>query len=249
MIRQIKAFIQLNSRQAIRDRFFLGIVFFFILFIAAAAFFSLLSVGHSAEVLRSMALAGIEYTAILLVIVSIAWSFFREKDTRITDVYLSLFSRTAYISGKMLSYMVLSFVYILLGALLSSLLLWLYEAFDPLFLTAFYPLWLKICLVVSLICLCSVFFSSPVTAIFAVLFIYIAGEGVMAASQIVFFHGSGLQKAAVQVLSWFLPRMDLLRAANRGFSLPYFWAITGYSVCYIVWIWSITVFLFQKKDV
>lgn len=248
MISQVKAFMRLNVLQAVRDRFFLGIVVFFVFFLGAAAFLSLLSVGHSAEVLRSMALAGIEYTTVLLVAVSIAFGFSQEKDTRIIDVYLSQFSRAAYISGKVLGYMVLSCIYVLLCALVSALLLRMHNAFTPWFLAAFYPLWLKICLVIVLSCFCSVFFSSPVMVLLTVLFLCLSGEGLTSAGQIVFLHGTAVQKAVVRVVSWILPRMDLLRAGKGTFSPGYFLGMTGYVMSYVVWIWTLTVLLFRKKD-
>jgi len=119
----------LNFKEAIRDKFFWGIVFFFIFYLLFCIFLSKLSVGHSDKVLRNAGLIGIELSAVTLIVFAFTLSFYRDKNSRMTQIYLSNFSRPVYMSGKILGFIALALAYLLLAALLYASLLYFFFAF------------------------------------------------------------------------------------------------------------------------
>ena len=77
------------------------VVFFFIFLLGVSLFLGELSLGERGAVLRTVCLTSIELSALGLIIVRYTYNFYREKELRLTDIYLSYFSAAHYIGGKL----------------------------------------------------------------------------------------------------------------------------------------------------
>lgn len=244
---------RLNFREAVRDKFFLGVVFFLVFYLLFCIFLGKLSVGHLDRVLRNAGLVGIELTAIILIIFSFTFSFFREKENRILEVYLSNFKPAICIGGKIFGYILLSLLYLLLAALGFGLLLYLHQAFSWQVLTALYPVFLKIIVVIFLASVFSTLFSSATTSLLCLLFIYISAEAIPSALAIVGAYGSQIQKVFIKVIYLLLPNMDKLDIKSLAIygkvpSLGFFLTVSFYAGVYCLFLWLINLFIFQRKE-
>ena len=245
--------LRLNFKQAIRDKIFSGITFFFFLYLAFCALLNELSPGESEKVLRSAGLAGIELTAISLIIFSFTFSFYRERDSRILEVYLSNFSRRAYLAGKLGGYLLITLCYLVFSGILYGLLLYFYNAFDFRALAALYPIFLKISIMIGFTSIFSCLFSSPLACILSSFFVYLAGESILPALKIVSASGNAAQKTILQLGYTFLPNMDKLdiKGLAAHAELPrlnFFLAITGYAIVYCLALWIINLFIFRQRE-
>jgi hypothetical protein len=252
-MKKILAIAWLNFKEAARDKFFFGTVFFFVFYLVFCIFVGELSVGHSERVMRNVGLVGIEISTIILIVFSFVFSFFREKESRILEVYLSNFKASTCLCGKILGYTLLSLFYLLISALGFALILWLYKAFDFSVLVAIYPIFLKAVIMICVVSLFSVLFSSSTLALLSSLFFYLGSELMPSALKIAQEYGSELQKSFLKVVSWLLPDMahlDIKPFALYG-KLPsqgYFFWISLYALVYILFLWVINLFIFGRKE-
>ncbi|MBU2044390.1 MAG: hypothetical protein KJ619_04105 [Candidatus Omnitrophica bacterium] len=252
-MRKFLAISFLNFKEAVRDKFFLGVVFFFIFYLLFCIFLGKLSVGHADKVMRDAGLAGIELTAIILVIFSFTFSFFREKENRILEVYLTDFSPGICVSGKIFGYVLLCGLYLLLSAIAFGGLLYLNQAFNLASLVALYPLFLKIVIIIFLASLFSTLFSSATTALLSLLFVYVGAELIPSALAIVKAYGAPVQKVFIKFIYLFFPNMDKLDIKSLAVygKLPdyrFFLGITIYALVYCLFLWLINLLIFQKKE-
>lgn len=252
-MRRIASVALLNFWQAIRDKLFLGVVFFFIFFLAFCALLGKLSPGETGKVLRNAGLAGIELTALILVVFSLTFSFYREKDSRILEIYLTNFSRTAYISGKLGGYLLISVFYLVLSAIGYILLLCFYKAFLWQPIIGLYPLFLKLSIIVGFCLVFSCLFSSPVIALLSSLSLYFAGEMAHPALKIISLQAGGLKVFLFKCLYYLLPNMDKLDIKSLVVygkipDLNFFLLISLYSFGYILFLWLIARFIFTRRE-
>ena len=252
-MRKTFSILGLNFKQAVRDKFFLGAGFFFFFYLAFCLLLENLSPGESEKVLRNAGLSGIELTAISLSIFSFTFSFHRERETRILEVYLTDFPRTSYLSGKLLGYLIVSLLYIVFCAAGYSGILIACGSFHPACLVALYPIFLKTALVIGWTSVFSCFFSSWMVSILCSFSLYIAVELLPAALKIISTYGGAWEKLFISVLRAFLPafgRLDIKAAAVYGQLPPasFFLLITLYAAIYGLFLWTINLFIFQKKE-
>ncbi|MCG2711376.1 MAG: hypothetical protein L6416_03520 [Candidatus Omnitrophica bacterium] len=243
----------LNFKQATRDKVFLGTVLFFVFYLFFCVLLKEVSPGHAEKVLRNVGLAGIELTIIIFIIFSFTFTFFKERETRILEVYLTNCTRASYISGKIIGYLFITIFYLCFSALAYCFVLYLFGAFDVSVLAALYPLFLKITLIIFITSIFSCLFSSSDLALLCSLFFYIGCELMPMALKIVKAHGAKGQKLMVESLYSFLPNMDKLDIKQLAVygqlpGLKYLFLITFYAISYIAGLWIINVFVFQKKE-
>ncbi len=243
----------LNFKEAMRDKFFLGVVFFFVFYLFFCMFLGKLSVGHVERVLRNAGLVGIELTAIILVIFSFTFSFFREKENRILEVYLSNFRPTTCIGGKVFGYILLSALYLLLAGLGFAGLLYLHKAFVGSVLVALYPVFLKIVVIIFLASLFSTLFSSATTSVLSLLFVYVSAEAIPSALAIVKAYGSQIQKVFIKGVYLFLPNMDkldikALSVYGKTPPLGFLLGISLHIAVYCLFLWLINLFIFKRRE-
>jgi len=243
----------LNFKEGLRNKFFIGVAFFLIFYLLFCSFLGKLSVGETEKVLRDTGLVGIEITAIFLVIFSIIFSFYQEKNTKILEFYLSNFKKTTYLTGKLIGYGFLSLFYIFLAGLVLSLILSSYKAFNFACLIALYPMFLKILIVMCLSLTFSCLFSSPIIALFSSFFLFFASQVCPSALELANKYGKPFQKTMIKAIYHLLPNMDkldikYLAVRDKLPSLDYFLFITLYVLVYIVFLWSINVVIFRNKE-
>ncbi len=243
----------LNFKQAIRDKFFIGVILFFIFYLSFCLLLGELSPGHEHNVLRNIGLVGIELTTVILIIFSFTVSFFKEKDTGLLELYLANYSRLIYISGKILGYLFIALFYLMFSALAYLFILNLYAASHIALFVAIYPLFLKIAIIICFTCLFSCLSSTATIALLCSLFLYAGSELMPVALEIVKNQNHLGQERMLKIIYALLPNMDKLDIKYLAVygelpSLEYFFWITLYTFIYTLFLSLITVFIFQKKE-
>lgn len=252
-MRKIIAVALLNFKQETREKLFLGVVFFFILFLGFCVLLGKLSVGESEKVLRSAGLVGIELTALILVVFSFVFSFYKEKDNRILEIYLSNFSRSAYISGKLVGYLLICLFYLILSGAGYILLLLFYNAFNFASLGGLYSLFLKLSIIIAFCLAFCCLFSSPLIALLCSLFLYLGSEMAYPALKIITLGENKVQIVLFRCLYYLLPNMDKLDIKSVVVygelpPLSFFLLITLYTLIYLLFLWLIARFIFLRKE-
>jgi hypothetical protein len=253
-MRKVIAFTILNFLQGIRDKLFWLVIFFFVFILGVTFFMGILSVGESVPVLRSSGLSGIEFSAIMLVVSSLIFNFYREKDSRLTEFLLSHFSRPEYIAGKLCGYLLIGLFYISLAGAGWSIVLVLNSAFSFQLLAALFALYLKISIITAVALVLSCLFSSYTMAFFSTLFVYIASEVSRDALKIISYSQHSLLKYFFKGVYYLLPNMDKLdiKSAVVFNNMPtpgYFLWISLYSVIYVLLLWAMATYIFLKKEI
>ena len=252
-MREAFAVAVLNFKQGLREKLFWGVVFFLVFFLAFSLLLGKLSPGETERVLRNAGLSGIELSGIILVVFSLIFSFYREKDSRILEIYLSHFSRTHYIAGKLLGYLLICFFYLILAGLGYALILFLAKAFLWQVLIGLYSLFLKLAILVSLSLIFACLLSSPVLALLCSLSLYLAGEIAYPVLKIVSLGQDKANLALFKFLYYLLPNMhelDLKSQATHGEppSFNFLFFISLYSFTYILFLWVIARHIFIRKE-
>ena len=253
-MKKIISFTILNFLQGTREKIFWLVIFFFVFILGVTFFMGLLSVGETVPVLRSAGLSGIEISAIMLVVSSLIFSFYREKDSRLTEFLLSHFSRPAYICGKLCGYLLIGLFYITLAGLGWSLVLVLNNAFSFSIIAALFALYLKVSIITAFALALSCLFSSYTMAFFSTLFIYVASEVSRDALKIITYSQQSGLKHLFKGLYYLLPNMDKLdiKSAVVFNNLPqpgYFAWIGLYVFIYVLLLWALATFIFLKKEI
>ncbi|MFH1398040.1 MAG: hypothetical protein ABIH27_05790 [Candidatus Omnitrophota bacterium] len=254
MMRRIFSVAFLNFKQGVREKIFLGVIFFFIFFLALCLFLGELSAGESQKVLRSAGLAGIELSSVILVIFSLVLSFYKDKETHFMEICLGYYRRTEYLSGKLIGFLFICLTYLFLCALGYSLLLWLYQAFLWPVLAGVAALFLKLVIIISLALLSCCIFSSSLVALMASLFVYLASERAYMALQIVALDNKGdISLKLFKLLYYSLPNMNRLDIKplviyGKLPDLNFILSLSLYSLTYALLLWLIARLIFLKKE-
>lgn len=253
MLKKILAVSFLNFKQGIRDKLFLSVVFFFVFFLAFCALLGKLSVGESEKVLRNAGLAGIELSGLILVVFSLVFSFYREKESRILEIYLSCFSRTQYISGKFIGYLLICTFYLVLAALGYSLILFLYNGFIWQVTAGIFGLFLKLSIAIGFSLLFSCLFYSPTMAFLGSLFLYLATEAAYPTLKIILEGANSLQIILYKCLYYLLPNLDKLDLKSQAAygelpNLTFFISAGVYGLGYCLFLWFIARLIFLRKE-
>jgi hypothetical protein len=251
-MKKIISIMMLNLIEAVRDKLFWGVAVFFAFYLFFCAFLGELTAGYMAKVMRNWGLIGVELSSVILVLSSFIFSYYREKSSRIQEVYFTNMSRTAYITGKLLGFVLISFCYLFLSGVALSAALLLFKSFDPAVAVAIYPIFLKLTILTGFVGIACYIFTSAPTALFMSLCIYLLCVATPSTLGLVNSLGSGVQKTLIGVFYTLLPNMDKLdiRYLAVWGRLPqagYFVAITFYTLAYFLLLWLINIFFFQKK--
>ncbi|MCX7927898.1 MAG: hypothetical protein N2606_07185 [Candidatus Omnitrophica bacterium] len=253
-MKKIIGLVLLNVIQGVREKIFWLAVGFFIFLLALSFFMGILSVGETAQVLRCAGLSGIELSCILLVVSSMLFGIYREREGRLTEFLLSHFSRINYISGKFLGYIMIAGCYILLCAIGWFIILIFEQAFHISVIMALVALYSKIILVIGWGLVFSMIFSSSTIALFATLFIYLASEVAYETVRIMMLSKQTFITVIIKGIYYLLPAMDkidLKTQATFGNSVPlsFLWWLFIYTALYGVFLWCMAVYLFLKKEI
>lgn len=252
-MRNIACIASLHLRDAARNKFFLGVVFFFCAYVFVCIFLGALSIGHTDKVLQDAGLAGIEVTSFIVVVFSFIMGWYRDKETRLIDVYSVDMGRPAYISSKIIGYSALVFLYIVFCASVYAVVLWYYHAFQYACIAAVYPIFLKMIIVICYSALFASLFASPVVALLSTVCVCAAGSYAWAAVKITAVYGQPWQEICIRVISSILPAMDTFdstQAAVYGQALlpGYFFSLTVYALSYSVCVWILAAWIFNTRE-
>lgn len=252
VIRRICSLARLTYQIGLRDRIFVSLVLLGVALLGVSLLLGLLGVGESTAVLRNAGLAGVELTGVLLVIFTVVFNWYRERESRMRDIYLTVVSREGYLAGKALGYLALLALYCALAAAGLCLLWWTNGALSARALAALYPMFLKLALVMGCTLVACVIFRSSFVALCAGVFVYVNSELIGSALTMVLHKGSRGHALLLQGLYHLLPHLDLLDAkgpAAYAEALPagFFARGTLYSLAYGLCLYLIACSLFRTR--
>jgi len=245
-MKRLARFILLNFVQGVREKIFLGVIFFFIFLLGFSFFLSIVSVGESASVTRSAGLSAMEISGLLLVIFGFTFSFYSDKSSRMIEVYLTFFSRYVYTAGKLCSFILIAFFYLILAGIFWMILLMVNGAFFWQAWMGILSIFFKLSIALSLNLLFCCLFSSPIFALLSTLFIYASGEIASEALRVVTISSnSPISLAFFKILKYILPNLDKIdlksqlayaQAPDLNFLLSMFF----YAFCYCLFLWLLS---------
>jgi Cu-processing system permease protein len=253
-MREIISLIVLNVTQGLRQRIFWLAAIVCICLLGFSLFLSQMSIEGEQEALRNIVICSIEISTLLLLTFGLVYTFYREKETRLKEVYLSYFSRSSYIAGKLLGYICLCLIYLIFVSFMAAVVLVLRHAFLWQFFTGIYALFLKLSIYCAICLVCASLFDYPVLAIIVTAMLYVASEVAYSASKVVLiFSKGGFLTAASRYIYYLLPNVDKIDLKYQAIygesvSLDKFMVITAYSVVYIMFCFIVSSAIFSRKE-
>lgn len=254
-MKRLAQFVLLNFVQGVRERIFLGVVFFFIFLLGLSFFLSILSVGESASLSRSAGLSAMEISGLFLVIFGFTFSFYNDKSSRMIEVYLTFFSRYVYTAGKLCSFLLIAFFYLMLAGVVWVIILLVNGAFFWQSWLGILSIFFKLSIALSLNLLFCCLFSSPIFALLSTLFVYASGEIASEALKIVTISSnSPISLALFKILKYILPNLDKIdlkyqlayaQVPDFNFLLLMFF----YTFCYCLFLWLLSTRIFMVRKV
>ncbi|MDD5729550.1 MAG: hypothetical protein PHN57_00265 [Candidatus Omnitrophica bacterium] len=243
----------LNTKQGVREKTFWVIAFFFAFLLAAALFLGELSIGEKEAALRDISLSSIEISCLVLIVFGLVINFYREKETRLKELYLSYFSQASYLTGKLLGYIFICFMYVLVTTLLAGVLLFFNHAFNWQIIAASYSIFLKLSIFSAVSLLFSALFDYALLASLATFFFYIASEFAYSAVKIVSVTKNEAARFFIQFIYYALPnveKVDLKYQAIYGQPVSFFHLskVSAYVIIYILFCLSLAVLAFRSKE-
>ena len=251
-LRRICSLARLTYSIGLRDRIFVSLVLLGVALLGVSLLLGLLGVGESTAVLRNAGLAGVELTGVLLVIFTVVFNWYRERESRMRDIYLTVVSREGYLAGKALGYLALLALYCALAAAGLCLLWFPNGALSARALAALYPMFLKLALVMGCTLVACVVFRSSFVALCTGVFVYVNSELIGSALTLVSRKGSHGQTLLLQGLYHLLPHVDLLDAKTQAAyaeALPAGFFVRGtlYSLAYGLCLYLIACCIFRTR--
>jgi hypothetical protein len=251
-MKRIIAFTLLNLIKGLREKIFYGLLFLLIFFLGLSLFLSTLSVGENSHVLMSAGLSAIEITGLLLLIFSLTFGFYGDRNEKMLEVYLSYFPRYVYTASLFLAYVILAFFYLLITGALFILVLLLNFAFSWAALAGIFSIALKLSIVVGINLLFCCVLDSPAMALLTTIFIYTASQIAGQTLRLSALSGQPWQQVFFKFLYYLLPNMDKLDIKYQVIyqQLPgagFFAFISVYTAVYCLFLWALSTKAFSKK--
>lgn len=252
-MRKIFSIVLINVRQGIREKTFLGVAFFFLFLLGVSLFMGELSIGEKEVALRNISLSAIEVSCLFLVVLGIVNNFYREKETRLKEVYLSYFPQGSYLAGKLIGYILICCIYIFMASVLAGIILAVNKAFIWQFFLGSWGIFLKISLFCSICLLFSCVFDYPLLAALSTVFAYVAAEFSASALKITTVSNNAVTKIWMKALYHLVPnsdKIDMKYQAIYGHTLPVYFLgyVSLYVLIYILFAFSLSVLVFSKKE-
>ena len=249
---RIIAFTLLNLIKGIREKVFYGLLFLLIFFLGLSLFLSTLSVGENSHVLISAGLSAIEVTGLLLLIFSLTFGFYADRNERMLEVYLSYFPRYVYTASLFLAYVILAFIYLLITGALFIMVLLLNFAFSWAVLAGIFTIALKLSIIVGISLLFCSLFDSPALALLTTIFIYTASQIAGQTLRLSALSEKPFQQGFFKFLYYLLPNMDKLDIKYQVIyqqlpSAGFFIFISVYALIYCLFLWALSTVAFSKK--
>ena len=235
----------LSVAQGARERIVWVVGFVCISLLGLSVFLGVVSVGEQVRVLRGAGLLAIELSGLLAILLSFTFGVYRDRLSRMVDVYRTYVSYPQYTASKLCAAWILALGYVGLAGACWSAVLALRDAFAWPLLAGLAGLFLKLALAVAINFLCCGLFSSPALAVTASLFLYFAGALAPSAIETMAQRLSG-QPATLLLkgIACVLPGVSRLDATmtlldGRPPGWGWFGSAAGYTLCYCVFLWSL----------
>ncbi len=199
--------------ESVRDRVFIGLLFFLLFLLGFSAYLSTLSLGDTARVIQNSGMAGMALICLLVTILFGAFSLYREEERNELYVLLNRVPRPSYILGRFLGTAMIIIIFSLISGSALFLLTLLFGGV-PAFGLAWAVLW-NICEFTLLGGVAFLFYalgiSFTLNAIM-VIGIFIIGHSMTEAVESFIAlgrFGSPLHLQSVKIISYLLPNFDL----------------------------------------
>lgn len=253
-IKRIYSLILLTFKEGIREKVFYGIVITFFFLLGMDLLLGEMSGVERAKVLRDLGLVSIELTGLLLMVFFLVNSLQRDRESKMMEIFLNRFSRSEFIIGKYLGFLMILFLLTLGSTVIFYLLLIFHQAQQPAIWLAVYFSFLKLSLISVIAMFFSLLSSSATLVNLLSLGTYVAGSTTHYALEVLSLHkASSLQTNVVRFYYHIVPqlnRFEIKLMASYG-ELPttqYFISSTLYAFLYVVIIHLISIYFFRWKD-
>ncbi len=212
-MRQIITVCRTTMIESLRDRVFIGLLFFLLFLLGFAAYLSTLSLGDTARVIQNSGMAGMALICLLVTILFGAFALYREEERNELYVILNRVPRTTYILGRFSGTAMVIVVFSLISGSTLFLLTLIFGGV-PAFGLAWAVLW-NICEFTLLAGVAFLFYALGIgftlNAIM-VIGIFIIGHSMSEAIESFIAlgrFGSPLHLQSVKIISYLLPNFDL----------------------------------------
>jgi hypothetical protein len=203
--------------------------------------------------LQAAGFSGIEFSALILVIVSLCVTFYREKEMRLAEIALVNVSPQSYLGARLFGYIMLLAVYILVAGAGFAAVLGFSGALTSKIFAGLAGILLKVSLIAGCALAFCCIFSSYILAIISSVFIYLAAEAAPEAARLAAVSHSQIARIFLRAFSYALPAMGKLDMKTQvifgQLPSPGYWAIMiAYTCLYLVFLWSVATLCFIRKE-
>ncbi len=240
-------------KQGIKEKVFVGLLFFFIFMLAVCIFLGKISAGEEIRILRNAGVTGIEFCGLLVVLFFVSQNFYQQKYTKMLDLFIVKFDKKNSLCGYFLGYLFIVFFFILFAYLLFIPICLFFKAFYPGIILGGVFTFFKLSITLGFCLLFLCFFESPLISFLSTLFLYISSEAAYSALKVVLIEGSVFQKVMVKIIYRILPNMDKLNVKDlicygQYPSGNFFVCAFIYSFVYMLFLFFISLAVFKKKE-
>ena len=239
----------------IRDKILYGIIVFGLLYVLFELFLADL-VLKELPMVKSFGLTGIYFFNAIIALFLGTTSFFKDVDRKVVYFILSKpVSRAQFLLGKFFGLCaVLLLTTAILGAAYLGLVLYEHGGFDSLGLFAIFMQFLEMALFIAFAIFVSTFSSSLLSIVYtsAVFFLGHIVSSLLADAKTI--HLSGVKYVLVQILYYVFPNLEKFDARNLAvhavaMPLASIGIAFAYAVVYIVFLLSVAIGVFNKKEI
>jgi len=239
----------------IRDKILYGIIVFAILYVFLSVFLSDL-VLKELPMVKSFGLTGIYVFNAIIALFLGTTSFFKDVDRKVVYFILSKpVSRAQFLLGKFFGLcLVLLATTLILAVAYLGLILFMQGGFDALGLLAIFMQYLEMALFIAFAIFVSTFSSSLLSIVYtsAVFFLGHVVSALLRDAQVIKF--TGVRYRLVEVLYYIFPNLekfDIRDLAIHQVALPWlsFALAFAYAAAYVIFLLSVSVWIFNKKEI
>lgn len=257
-MRSVLTIARLSLLESLRNRLFVGMLVFLLLFLGFAIYVATLSLDAADRYLQNTGMLGISLINLAVVILFGLYSLYQEKDRKELFVLLNRVSRGAYLLGRFLGTAAVLALFSLLAGCGVLLVTWLFgDLLAPALLWAVYWALLEFTLLTAVALL---FYAAGIgftLNALLVLAVYVVGHSLVEAVRS--FIGLGMfgnpyHLMMVQVLTYVLPNFEMFNfrlAIVHGdtIALSRFGLATAYWLAYVTAILAAAAAIFNRRDV
>ncbi len=252
-MRNILSIASITFKEGLREKVFYGSIILFSLILLLNYILGQIAYGDQGKVLRDVGLAGLELSAVLVTVFFMLNSFWRDRESKMLDVYLSRFLRHEFLLGRFLGVFSVTAVFLFIGLICFSLLLFFHKAFYFSLLAGVFFIFLKLVILLSFALFFATFISSQVLAYLLTIAVYITGSISRNALDIINQEGSPLSIFFFKYFYLLFPNLDkfeikLAVAYGNAPQFSYVAISVIYALAYAGFVLSIANLIFKIKE-